>query len=336
MKIGIIGLPGSGKSTVFEAITGISKEKLQHEIGKPHIGTIAIPDKRLDFLADVFKPKKVSRIEITFEDMPGYKVKQIKEVDALLCVLGIFSGSNPLKDLDSIESDIILTDLEAIQNRLSHLEKESRTGKPELKKEKEVLLNCKQHLEKEKLLNELELNRDEEKLIRGYQFLSQRPMLVVSNVSEDDMKKPISKELEDYANKKHTRIIKFCAQIEEEISELKEEERPDFLKEMGIDEPAKDKIIKASFDLLDLISFFTIKGDETRAWAVKKGINALEAAGKIHSDIKRGFIKAEVINFEKFKECGSMAEAKNRGQLRLEGKEYIVQDGDVINFRFNV
>ena len=336
MKIGIIGLPGSGKSTVFEAVTGIPTEKLQHEVGKPHIGVVSVADERLDFLVEVFKPKKVTHVEIVFEDMPGYKVKQIKEVDALLCILGIFSGTNPVKDLDGIESDIILTDLEAIQKRLPILEKEASSGKAELKKEKETLLKCKDHLEKEKPLSELELDKNEAKLIRGYQFLSQRPVLVVANVSEEDMKKPLSKELEDYVSKKGIRIVKFCAQVEEEISELKEEEKADFLKEMGIDKSARDKIIKASFELLDLISFFTIKGPQTRAWAIKKGTTALLAAGKIHSDIQRGFIKAESINFAKFKECGSMQEAKAKGELKLEGKEYIVKDGDIINFRFNV
>jgi len=336
MKIGIIGQPGSGKSTVFEVISGISKEKLQREAGKVHIATVSLPDKRLEFLANVFKPKKVTHIEIVLEDMPGYNPKQIKEVDALIIVLGIFSGTNPVKDLKNIEADIILTDLESIQKRLPTLEKELKGGKPELKKEREALLKCKEALEKEKPLSKLEFSSDEEKLLKGYQFLSQRPILIVANVSEEDTKKPVSKELEEYTAEKHIKIIKFCAQVEEEISELKKEDRAAFLKEMGIEEPAKTKIINGCLELLNLISFFTVKGDETRAWAIRKGTSALEAAGKIHTDIKRGFIKAETINFDKFKEYGSMNEAKTRGELRLEGKEYIVQNGDIINFRFNV
>lgn len=336
MKIGIIGLPGSGKSKIFEAITGIPKEKLQREVGKPHIGVISVPDERLNILGSIFKPKKLTYVEFTFEDMPGYNVKQIREVDALLCVLGAFSNRDVIKDLVSIEADIILTDLESIQNRLPRLEKELRSGKPELKKEKEVLLKCKEQLEKEKCLSDLEFNLDEEKLLKGYQFLSLRPILAVMNVSEDKIKSPIPQELQNYGAKKDIKIIKFCAEIEKEISELKESERLDYLKEMGIEKSAKEKILKASFELLNLINFFTIKGNENKAWAIKKGTIALEAAGKIHSDIKRGFIKAEIINFEKFNECGSMNEAKARGLLRLEAKEYVVKDGDIIDFRFNV
>jgi len=335
MKIGILGLPGSGKSTVFNAITQISPNK-ERDLTKPHLGAIEIPDERLGFLASSVKAKKVIYSEITFIDMPGYKPRQVREVDALVLCVGVFSGRDIQKDYKDFEADIILNDLEVIQKRLDAMERELRGGKKELKNEYDVLLQCKDSLEKERELRFLELAPLQEKLISSYQFLSRRPLMVISNIEEGQIGKGASKPLEEYARKKSLKVIEFCAKVESEISELAEEERPAFLKDIGIEESAREKFIKASSQMLRLIRFYTTKSDQTKSWMIREGTSALDAAGKIHTDIKRGFIRAEVVNFRDFKECGSFQAAREKGRFMTEGKEYIVQDGDIINFRFNV
>ena len=334
MKIGIVGLPGSGKSTVFNAITQMPHK--ERDPVKPHLGTIFIPDERLDFIASIVKPKKVKYSEITFLDMPGYNTSHIQEVDALVYCIGAFSGRDLLKDLKDFEADIILRDLEAIQKRLEKIEKEIKRGKNEQKNEYDVLILCKGSLEKEKELRFLELSPIQEKLIASYQFLSRRPFIIISNIAEDQTGKNTSKPIEGYVKEKGLKLIEFCGKIESEISELPKEERPAFLKEVGIDRSARDKFIQASYEMLNLIHFYTTKGDETKSWMIRKNTTAVDAAGKIHTDIKRGFIRAEVVNFKDFKECGSFQQAKEKGHFKVEGKEYIVQDGDIINFRFNV
>jgi hypothetical protein len=335
MKIGIVGLPGSGKSTVFDAITQKISGK-ERDLTKPRLGTIFIPDERLDFLASRIKPKKTTYSEITFTDMPGYNPRQIREVDALVFCIGTFAGGDILKDLKDFEADMILTDLEAVNSRLERMTKELTRGGSDLKNEHEVLLSCKESLEGERELRSLELAPAQEKLIAGYQFLSRRPFIAVSNIAEDQLNKGVSKPVEDYASGKSFRVIEFCAKIESELSELSEEERPAFMKDIGIESSAREKFIRVSYEMMGLIHFYTIKGDETRSWMIKKGITAHEAAGKIHTDIKRGFIRAEVVNFRDFKECGSLQAAKEKGHFMTEGKEYIVKDGDIINFKFNV
>jgi ribosome-binding ATPase YchF (GTP1/OBG family) len=335
MKIGIVGLPGSGKSTVFNAITEILPNK-ERDLTKPHLGTIEVPDERLDFLASIIKPKKTTHSEITFIDMPGYNPRQVQEVDALVLCIGTFSGRDILKDLKDFEADIILKDLDVIQNRVTTMEREVRGGKSELKNEHDILIKCKEYLEEEKELRFLELAPLQEKLIAGYQFLSRRPFMVISNIAEDQIGKGLSKALEEYAAKKSIKVIEFCGKIESEISELPEEERPAFLKDIGIESSAREKFIQVSSEMLHLIRFYTTKGNETKCWMIREGTTALDAAGKIHTDLKRGFIRAEIVNFKDFKECGSFQAAKVKGHFMTEGKEYIVKDGDVINFKFNV
>jgi len=334
MKIGIVGLPGSGKSTVFNAITQRPAE--ERDLTKPHIGTIFVPDERLDFIKSIVKPKKATYSEITFLDIPGYNLKHIQEVDALVLCVGTFSDRDTLRDLKDFEADLILRDLDIIQNRLGKMEKEIKRGISDLKNEYEVLLLCKKSLEEEKELRFLELTPLQEKLIVGYQFLSRRPFIVISNLAEEQIEKDLSKSIDEYADKKGLRLIEFCAKMENEILELPESERPAFLKDARIEKSAREKFIQVSYEMLDLIHFYTTKGDETRSWMIKKGTTALDAAGKIHTDIKRGFIRAEAVNFKDFKECGSFHVAKEKGHFKVEGKEYIVQDGDIINFRFNV
>ena len=335
MKIGIVGLPGSGKSTVFDAITQRASRQ-DRDLTKPHLGTIFVPDERLDYIASIVKPKKVTCSEITFSDMPGYNPKQIQEVDALVVCLGAFSGRDLLKDLKDFEADVLLRDLDVIQNRLAKIDKEIKRGIRDLKNEHDALLLCKESLEKERGLLFLKLTAIQEKQIAGFQFLSKRPLIVVANISEEQIEKGASKAIEGHIREKGLKAIEFCGKIESEIAELPERDRPAFLKDAGIEKSAREKFIQASYEMLKMMHFYTTKNNESRSWMIREGTAALDAAGKIHTDIKRGFIRAEVVNFKDFKECGSLHAAKEKGHFKVEGKEYIVQDGDIINFRFDV
>lgn len=335
MKIGITGLPGSGKSTVFSALTQIKQtggERL-----KLHLGTVRVPDPRIDELGRIFNSKKITHIELTFLDIPGFDVAHLGDVDALVLVLGTFYSKDPVKNIEEIEASFVLRDLEIIQHRLPQMAKEITSGKLDEKKEYEVLLKCEKSLSKDIPLRKLELKSEESRLIRGYQFLSLKPLFLVSNIAEVNIDKGSPTPLVDYVKKKGLNMIEFCGKTELDILDVPEQEREAFLKEMGIDVMARDKFIKAAFDLLHLISFFTVKGQEARAWAIPENTCALEAAGKIHTDMKRGFIRAEVVNFKALMECGGkLSEARNKGVLKLEGKDYIVKDGDILDIKFNV
>lgn len=339
MKIGITGLSASGKSTVFTAITHVHPK---HEEGsghklKPHLGVVKVPDPRLDNLARFFNSKKVTHVELTLMDMPGFNIVDLGEADALIDVVGAFYSENPIRDIEEVEASLILRDLEVIQHKLPQMKKEIASGKTEEKRELEVLVKCEACLEKDTPLRSLALNNEEEKLVRGYQFLSLKPVLLVSNLAERDTDKGSPKELIAYAKNKNLKMIEFCGKTELDILEVPPEEREEFLKEMGIDVMAQDKLIKAAFDLLKLITFFTVKGEEARAWAIPEGTSALEAAGKIHTDMKKGFIRAEVVSYKDLAESGGkFSEARNKGHLKLEGKEYIVKDGEILDIRFNV
>ena len=341
MKIGITGLPGSGKSTVFGAITRLKRKEEGYQSGvggpRPHLGAVKVPDPRIDELGRIFNSKKITNIEITFSDLPGFNVSHLGDGDALVWVIGTFYSKNPVKDIEEIEASLLLRDLEVLEHRLPQMAKEMRSGKEEVKREFDVLSRCKDLLSKDTPLRSLELKEEEEKLIRGYQFLSKKPVLLVGNVAETDIEKGSPKSMLDHVAKKKLNIIEFCGKTEFDILEVREEEREGFLKEMGIDITARDKFVKAAFDLLNLITFFTVKGDEARAWTVPKGTSALEAAGKVHTDMKRGFIRAEVVNCKDLMECGGrIPEARNRGLLKLEGKDYVVNEADILDIRFNI
>lgn len=342
MKVSIIGLQGSGKTTVFETL--IKESGLQIKYGtygeerlKPHLGVILVSDDRLAELSKIFKPKKITFAEITFIDRPGFDIAQAKEADGLISVVGLFMGRNGIKDINDIEAELILSDLGVVQNRLKKLEKEIKAKESKDEVEHGLLSRCNKALEDGGILKDLSLTENEKMLLHGYQFLTLKPSLVVLNIAESEIGKVAPAEIVELLGKKKTGFVEFCAEIELEIMDLKEEERPEFLKSLGIEKPARDKLVKASFEMMDLISFFTVKGDEVRAWPIKAGTKALDAAGKVHTDMKRGFIRAEVVNFKDFVESGgSFHDAKAKGHLRLEGRDYIVKDGDIIDFRFSV
>ncbi len=355
MKIAIIGLPNSGKTTCFNALTGQNVKVTGFSIGKSehHLGTIKMPDERLDKLSEIFKPKKTTHIELSFIDMlagqekigKGIDANLIKDVDALAHIIRLFEDENvphpeenidPVRDLEILETELILSDMDLLQNRLSKIEQEVKGDKKENQKEYELLTKLKDNLEKETPIREFKLTCDEEKLISGYKLLSQKSQVIIANIGEKQIGRDMPSGLIEKADKKNLKLIEFCGKLETEIAQIEEDERKEFMREMGIKKSATDKFIKACFETLGLISFFTTKGDETKAWAIRCGTTAWDAAGKIHSDIQRGFIKAEVINYDKFIECGSMQKAREEGLLMLESKDYVVCDGDIINFRFSV
>ncbi len=342
MRISIIGLQGSGKTAVFETLIKESGQEIKYgtygeERLKPHLGTIMVPDERLLELAKTFKPKKITFAEMTFIDRPGFDMVHAKEADSLILVLGLFMGREGVKDINDVEAEMILADLGIVQNRLKKLEKEIKAKELKDEVEYELLLRCNKTLEDGGIVRNLPLTDNELGIVHGYQFLTLKPALAILNISESEIGKDIPSSIKDILSKKKIGHVEFCAEIELEIMDLKEEERPEFLKSLGIEKPAREKLVKACFDMMKMIFFFTVKGDEIRAWPIKSGTKALDAAGKVHTDMKRGFIRAEVVNFKDFIESGSsFHEAKAKGHLRLEGRDYIVKDGDIIDFRFSV
>lgn len=339
MKIAIVGFPGCGKSTCFKAITQKSKSETETlDPTKAHLGAVKIFDPRLKKLKTIFNPQKVTYAEIVFEDLPGFHIPQIKEVEALMEVLGVFSGRDPAKDIEDMEIEFILSDLEIVNHRLPSLDKELRQGEAREKiLEREILEKFKANLEKNRALRDLSLTKEEEKEIRGFRFLSRKPLFILGNINEGEKSRAdILRKLEDACRSKGFQCVGFSAKLESEIVDLEKAEREEFLKEMGIDRPAHEVVLGAAYKALGYITFFTVKGKEARAWAVKDGITAIEAAGKIHSDIQKGFIKAEVVNFDDLETCGALEAARKKALLKLESKEYKIRDGDVIDFRFNV
>lgn len=354
MKAAIIGLSQSGKSTVFNVLTGAHYETKSYPGAEHHIGVVKVPDARLDSVAEVFSSKKRTHAEISFID-PGVKYKEhekklielshAKEADCLVNVVRLFDDPNVIhphgnidaeRDVALMELELIMQDLEVIGHRIDKIKKDLEKGKREEEKEYQLLLKCKEKLEYEVPLRDMELGPDEEKLIRGFLFLSKKPIMVVANISESAIGQELPEHLRKLTEEKKVGLIEFCAKVEMEIEELSEEERGEFFKAEGISMPAPERFIKEVYKALDLITFYTGNENEAKAWAVKRETKAIEAAGLIHSDIERGFIKAEVINYNDLVQCGSTKTAKEKGLLKLEGKEYIVKDGDIILFRFNV
>jgi ribosome-binding ATPase len=353
MKVGLVGFAGSGKTTLFNTLTG-----LEAEVGgygakeKANVGVIKVPDTRVEKLAGLFNPKKKTFAEISFVDVAGPPtetgareeagldaklVQHMRDVDALVHVVRGFDNpmllqeADALRDLRAFDDELVLTDLVQVENRIQRLKKEK--GK---EREAELMEQLKGALEAERPLRDLEMTQEDLTLLAGFRFLSLKPLLVLLNVDETNAASPPPANVVEFAKSKNLSVIAMGGKVEMEIAQLDAEEQREFLKDLGIEEPARDRFIRAAYALLDLISFLTAGEDECRAWSIRRGTQAQKAAGTIHSDIERGFIRAEVVRFEDLVALGSEAKCREQGKLRLEGKEYVVQDGDVIHFRFNV
>lgn len=354
MKIGLIGLSLTGKTTVFNLLTGRTEETTGYSVkAETHLARIDVPDPRVDALSRLFEPKKTTFAEIEFADLVGLDVgggmglgskalEELRNLDALVHVIRLFdddavpqdgSSSGPVGVLEAMEQELILTDLLLVEKRLEKLDKDILKGRKELVPERDLMLKLQAALEKEQPLRNVEFRTDEETLLRTYQLISRIPMIILAN---GDEAKDMPEDLEALCRANDLAAIAMNARTEWEITQLDAEEREEFLADLGVTEPARDRFIQICYSLLDLISFFTVGQDEVRAWTIHRDLPAVRAAGKIHSDLERGFIRAETIAYEKFMEHGSLAEARKQGSLRLEGKEYPVKDGDILNIRFNV
>src|SRR5499427_2166710 len=352
MQTGIIGLPQVGKTTLFRILT---KAQVDARSGQTaHVGVAKVPEARLVELAKLYNPKKITYATVQYVDLPGVQKERMREslatlrdVDAIAHVIRVFDdpsvphseGSiDPLRDVTNLDLELILSDHEQISKRLERVEKDLKKKKePFLEQEKGVLEKCKGHLEAEKPLRELELTAEERKPISGFLFLSQRPMLYVLNLGDDEapeMDKAVGKhKLAALQGRPNTAVVAVCGRLEAELAEMDEKEAAELLTSYGLKEPGLNRLIRATYDLLGLIQFFTAGEPEVRAWTIHKGDPAVKAAGVIHSDIERGFIRAEVVRWGDLLAAGSIAAAKEKAQVRLEGKEYVVQEGDVILFR---
>jgi GTP-binding protein YchF len=365
LRIGIIGLPFVGKTTVFNALTSAQARVGEFSLGvkEANRGVVKVPDERVYQLASLYNPKKTTPAEVEYIDVAGM-VKETKEkasdgefyhslreVDALAHVVRAFKDDNVAhvsgsvdiqRDIKNLDLDLIVIDLDIVEKRLKRLEKSVTSSKSEEeKRELAVLQKCKQALDEGIPLRQLDLSPEENRLIRGYAFLSLKPMLLVLNLDENQMPQREGLETECMEMAKvevasGCSVCSICGKLEMELSQLEEKDRQAFMEDLGLREQAIERVIGISYKLLDLISFFTANENEVKAWPVPAGTRAIKAAGTVHTDMEKGFIKAEVIPFDKLWELGSIHKAKEKGELRLEGKEYLVQDGDVIFFRFNV
>ena len=352
MQTGIIGLPQVGKTTLFRILT---KAHLDSKGGQAaHIGVAKVPEPRLAELAKLYNPKKITYATVQYVDLAGVQKERMREslaslrdVDAIAHVIRVFEDPSvphsegnidPLRDVTNLDLELILSDHEQVTRRLERVDRDLKKKKdPAMEFEKHVLKKCKAHLEAEKPLRELGLTPEERKPISGFVFLSQRPMLYVLNLGDDEaaeMDKAVEKhKLAALQGRPNTAVVAVCGRLEAELAEMKEEEAEELLASYGLKEPGLNRLIHATYDLMGLIAFFTGGDPEVHAWTIRKGSTALKAAGEIHSDIEKGFIRAEVVRCDDLLAAGSMHAAKEKGQVRLEGKEYIVQEGDVILFR---
>jgi ribosome-binding ATPase len=352
MQTGIIGLPQVGKTTLFRILT---KANIDAKGGQTaHVGVAKVPEPRLRELAKLYDQKKITYATVQYVDLPGVQKERMREslatlrdVDAIAHVIRVFDdpsvphseGSiDPLRDATNLDLELILSDHDQISKRLERVEKDLKKKKdPLLELEKNVLEKCKAHLEAEKPLRELELKSEERKPIGGFLFLSQRPMLYVLNLGDDEaaeLDKAVEKhKLSALQGRPNTAVVAVCGRLEAELAEMEEKEAAELLASYGLKEPGLNRLIRATYDLMGLIQYFTAGEPEVRAWTIRKGSNAVKAAGEIHSDIEKGFIRAEVVSCKDLLAAGSIAAAKEKAQVRLEGKEYIVQEGDVILFR---
>ena len=365
MKLGIVGLPNVGKSTLFNSLTKAGAESANYPFCTidPNVGIVPVPDERLTLLGDLYHSKKVTPATIEFVDIAGLVkgaskgeglgnqfLSNIREVDAIVHVVRCFEDDNvvhvdgsvdPIRDIETIDLELIFSDIEILERRISKVARGARNDK-KLAKEEDLLKRIKAHLEDGKPAKSFVLaDEEEEEYYATYNLLTGKPTIFAANVAEDDLaddgaSNPHVAKVREFAQKDGDGVFVICAEIEQELAELSEEEKAEYLADLGAESSGLDKLIAASYDLLGLMSFLTSGEDETRAWTIKKGTKAPQAAGKIHTDFERGFIKAEVVNYKDLLEQGSLAAAREKGLVGMEGKDYVVQDGDVILFRFNV
>ncbi|MDN7071995.1 redox-regulated ATPase YchF [Lactiplantibacillus plantarum] len=364
LTAGIVGLPNVGKSTLFNAITKAGAEMANYPFATidPNVGMVEVPDKRLDRIQEIIPAKKVVPTTFEFTDIAGIVkgaskgeglgnkfLENIRQVDAIVHVVRAFDDDNithvtgkvdPQDDIETINLELSLADLEAVDKRLAKVQRAAKGSDKEAKAELAVLQKIKPALEAGKPVRSLEFNEDDQQIVKGLFLLTSKPVLYVANIAEDDMADPENSKyfqvVADYAKQEGAQAIVVAAETEEEIAELDDDDKADFLAAEGVEEPGLNKLIRASYKLLGLETFFTAGGKETRAWTFKRGTKAPQAAGIIHSDFERGFIRAEVMSYDALDEAGSEAKVKENGKLRLEGKDYVMQDGDIVEFRFNV
>ena len=364
LTAGIVGLPNVGKSTLFNAITKkhILAANYPFATIEPNVGVVMVPDYRLDFLNELYKPKSLVPTTFEFTDIAGLVkgasngeglgnkfLSHIREVDAICEVVRCFDDSNiihvendvdPIRDIEIIAVELILADLDIVDNRLSKIEKKAKMSKDkESLKEVELLYKLKECLESNKSVRTLLLDEDEKLIMKPYNLLTAKPIIYIANLSEEEISNSENKYLNkvlEYAKSENSKVISVCAKIEEELCDLSEDEKNELLSELGVESSGLDKLIQATYSLLGLKTFFTSGTDEVRAWTFTDGMKAPDCAGIIHTDFKRGFIRAEVMSFEDLEKYKDEKTVKEKGKVRLEGKEYIMQDGDICYFRFNV